>query len=46
MGNARQENFRAPLEKLASHPEPVIAECARWALQQLETVRQSPGTKR
>ena len=46
MGNARQERFRAPLEKLAARPEPAVAESARWALQQLETVCQSPETKR
>ena len=36
MGNARQERFRAPLEKLAARPEPVIAESASWALRQLD----------
>jgi epoxyqueuosine reductase len=35
MGNARQPKFRAPLEKLASSPDPVVAEHARWALGQL-----------
>lgn len=32
MGNARLERFRAPLEKLAASPDPVVAESARWAL--------------
>ena len=32
MGNARQEKFRAPLEKLAASPEPLVAEAARWAM--------------
>jgi epoxyqueuosine reductase len=35
MGNARQERFRAPLQKLAAAPEPLLAESARWALRQL-----------
>jgi epoxyqueuosine reductase len=34
MGNARQEKFRAPLERLAASPEPLVAESARWALRQ------------
>jgi len=36
MGNARQERFRAPLEKLAARAEPVVAESARWGLAQLD----------
>jgi epoxyqueuosine reductase len=36
MGNARQEKFRAPLEKLAGSPEPVVGESARWALRRLD----------
>jgi epoxyqueuosine reductase len=43
MGNARQERFRAPLEKLAARPEPAIAESARWALQQLDAPFTSRG---
>jgi len=35
MGNARQERFRAPLEKLAARSEPVVCESARWALRHL-----------
>ena len=35
MGNARDEKFRQPLEKLAQSPEPQVAEHARWALGQL-----------
>jgi epoxyqueuosine reductase len=34
MGNARLEKFRAPLEKLAAHEDPMVAEHARWALEQ------------
>jgi epoxyqueuosine reductase len=35
MGNARQEKFRAPLEKLAESDDPLVAGHAAWALQQL-----------
>jgi epoxyqueuosine reductase len=35
MGNARSEKFRRPLEKLAQSVEPLVAEHARWALDQL-----------
>jgi|HubBroStandDraft_1064217.scaffolds.fasta_scaffold01284_9 epoxyqueuosine reductase len=35
MGNAGQERFRAPLEKLAARPEAVVSESARWGLRQL-----------
>jgi len=35
MGNARLEKFRQPLEKLAESAEPMVAEQARWALDQL-----------
>jgi len=35
MGNARRPEFRAPLEELAARPDPVVAEHARWALDQL-----------
>jgi epoxyqueuosine reductase len=35
MGNARSERFRQPLEKLAESAEPLVAEHARWALDQL-----------
>jgi epoxyqueuosine reductase len=35
MGNARSERFRQPLEKLAESTEPLVAEHARWALDQL-----------
>jgi len=34
MGNAGEGKFRAPLEKLATSPEPMVAEAARWALRQ------------
>jgi epoxyqueuosine reductase len=35
MGNARSESFRQPLKKLAESTEPLVAEHARWALDQL-----------
>jgi len=35
MGNARQEKFRAPLEKLAASPDAMVAESARWGLRRL-----------
>ena len=35
MGNSRSERFRRPLEKLAESTEPLVAEHARWALDQL-----------
>jgi epoxyqueuosine reductase len=34
MGNSRQERFRAPLERLACHPDPMVREHAHWALEQ------------
>jgi epoxyqueuosine reductase len=35
MGNSGLAHFREPLEKLASNPDAVVAEHARWALQRL-----------
>ena len=35
MGNARSPNFREPLEKLARSEDALVAEHARWALDQL-----------
>ena len=35
MGNSRLEKFREPLETLATFPNPLVAEHARWALRQL-----------
>ena len=35
MANRRLEKFRTPLEKLAASQDPVVAEHARWALEQL-----------
>jgi epoxyqueuosine reductase len=35
MGNARQQKFRAPLEKLAASQDAMVAQHARWALGQL-----------
>jgi epoxyqueuosine reductase len=32
MGNARREECRRPLEKLAAHDDPLVAAHARWAL--------------
>jgi epoxyqueuosine reductase len=34
MGNSRLEKFREPLERLAALENPLVAEHARWALQQ------------
>ncbi len=35
MGNAGLEKFREPLEKLAAHPDALVAEHARWAISRL-----------
>jgi epoxyqueuosine reductase len=35
MGNSKLEKFRAPLHKLAAFPNELVAEHARWALEQL-----------
>jgi epoxyqueuosine reductase len=35
MGNAGLEKFRAPLEKLAASPDPLVAEHAAWGLRML-----------
>ncbi len=35
MGNARREEFRGPLERLAAREDPLVAEHARWALARL-----------
>jgi epoxyqueuosine reductase len=35
MGNRRLARFRAPLERLAASPDPLVAEHASWALRQL-----------
>lgn len=35
MGNLRRAEFRAPLERLTGHADPVVAEHARWALARL-----------
>jgi epoxyqueuosine reductase len=35
MGNAGMAAFRAPLERLANLPDPVVADAARWGLAQL-----------
>jgi len=35
MGNSGIARFREPLERLAGHADPVVAEHARWALDQL-----------
>ena len=36
MGNARAEKFREPLQKLADSAEAMVAQHARWALEQLD----------
>ena len=43
MGNRRLPQFRAPLEKLAASHDAVVAEHARWALQQMGLDR--PGSR-
>ncbi len=35
MGNSKLEKFREPLEKLAAFPNALVAEHARWALEQM-----------
>ena len=35
MGNSGLARFRAPLERLAAHPDTMVAEHARWALDRL-----------
>jgi epoxyqueuosine reductase len=35
MGNSKLEKFREPLQTLATFPNPLVAEHARWALEQL-----------
>jgi len=37
MGNSRAPHLRQPLERLARHADPIVAEHARWALRQLES---------
>ncbi len=39
MGNARRPELRPALERLAAHPDAVVAEHARWALRQPEDGR-------
>jgi epoxyqueuosine reductase len=39
MSNSGQERFRAPLEHLAAHGDPLVCEHARWALEQLTLER-------
>ncbi|MBS1858699.1 MAG: tRNA epoxyqueuosine(34) reductase QueG [Acidobacteria bacterium] len=36
MGNASDPHFRPALERLAAHPDPLIAEHAQWALARLD----------
>ncbi len=42
MGNSGLEKFREPLEKLAAFPNPMVAEHARWALEQLRPIPAPP----
>jgi epoxyqueuosine reductase len=35
MGNSRSPKFREPLARLAQHPNPLVAEHARWSLRSL-----------
>jgi epoxyqueuosine reductase len=39
MGNSKLEKFREPLERLTALPNPLVAEHARWALEQLTEPR-------
>jgi epoxyqueuosine reductase len=43
MGNAGLAKFRVPLETLASSPDGVVAEAARWALARLSTAPPGPS---
>jgi epoxyqueuosine reductase len=46
MGNSRQEQFRAPLERLAAHPDSIVREHAHWALERVRALavsRESSG---
>jgi epoxyqueuosine reductase len=43
MGNSGSPAFRAPLEKLAAHPDPLVREHAQWALAK---VGQAPAAPR
>ena len=43
MGNARREEFRAPLEKLAASPDSLAAAAARWALSRLNSPPTPPA---
>ena len=36
MGNSGLPKFRPVLERLAQHPDPLVQEHARWALERLE----------
>jgi epoxyqueuosine reductase len=36
MGNSGQEKFREPLERLSRFPNEMVAEHARWALDQIK----------
>jgi epoxyqueuosine reductase len=39
MGNSGEERYREPLEALSAHPDGVVREHARWALDQLQEAR-------
>lgn len=41
MGNGKLEKFRDPLERLATHPDPMVAGQANWALRQLAIERET-----
>jgi epoxyqueuosine reductase len=43
MGNARQERFRAPLERLANSQEEMVRESARWGLRALDAAEVPAG---
>jgi epoxyqueuosine reductase len=39
MGNSGDEQFRAPLERLAAQPDPLVREHVRWALERLKSAQ-------
>ena len=46
MGNSGRPEFRAPLEKFAASVDPLVADHARWALEQLRTSSPDPHVRK
>ncbi|MBI4463472.1 MAG: hypothetical protein HY647_02100 [Acidobacteria bacterium] len=46
MGNSGLPQFRGVLERLAQHPDPVIQEHARWAVNRLSQPENMPEASR